>query len=194
MDPESAVAKQAAAGSGRAFDELILRYQQRLFTLGCCLTGDPRDAEDLAQDIFLEVLDRIGTFSDHDPFRIWIYRVAVNTIRARSAHGHADWSAKRARRTDGPDAEDGKAVSDVTYRTAIDEALAELPILVRLLVVLRDVQGFTFDEVAAITDLTVESVTSEVFLARRRLRSRLESLLENTGFREARNPVSLLLR
>ena len=193
MDSESAVAKLAAAGSGRAFDELILRYQQRLFTLGCCLTGDPHDAEDLAEDIFLEVCGRIATFSDDDSFRIWIYRVAVHTIRARSAHGHAGWSAKGGRQTPAPQVGNEKAVSDAAYRTAIDEALAELPILVRLLVVLRDVQGFTFDEVASITDLSVESVASEVFLARRRLRSRLESLLENTGFREARNPVSLLL-
>ena len=171
---------QAAAGSREAFDEIVERYRRRVYNLVRALTGGDDDAEDLVQDIFVRVYRAIGSFRGDSAFRSWLYRIAVNVV-----HNHLD--RRRVRRATAARARDAGAIDDVpasddieqalVQRQVIDRALASLPEDMRVLVVLRDVQGLKYEEIVKIVKIPRGTVESRLFRARQRLRPMLEPLL-----------------
>jgi RNA polymerase sigma-70 factor (ECF subfamily) len=192
VDVDETLVAQAANGSRDAFDTLVRRYQSRIYQLVRILTSGDADAEDLVQDTFVRAYRAVGQFRGDSTFRTWLHRIAVNVVRshaARRSH-HGDHRPLRDARNAAPDRDCGDEPSeiervaadedlenDVVRRRMIDQALACLPPGVRLLIILRDIQGLEYREIARITGLPIGTVESRIFRGRRRLRPMLEPLL-----------------
>jgi RNA polymerase sigma-70 factor, ECF subfamily len=181
VDSDQSLVQQSASGRREAFDELVVRYRRRVYNLVRALTGGDSDAEDLVQDVFIRAYRAIGSFRGDSAFRSWLYRIAINV-----AHTHLD--RRRVRDTvlvppsdDGVPVEGtaaGEGVEETLLkRQIIDRALAELPEELRVLVVLRDVQGLKYEEIAEVVKTPRGTVESRLFRARQRLRPMLASLI-----------------
>ena len=192
MDVDETLVAKAATGNREAFDELVRRYQSRMYQLIRILTSGDADAEDLVQDTFVRAYRAVGRFRGDSTFRTWLHRIAVNVVRTHAARqsSRSDRRPLRYARGASPDTECGDEPSeiarvasdedlenDVVRRRMIDQALARLPPDVRLLITLRDVQGLEYREISLITGLPIGTVESRLFRGRRRLRPMLEPLL-----------------
>lgn len=196
MDVDETLVAQAANGNREAFDELVRRYQSRMFQLIRILTSGDAEAEDLVQDTFVRAYRAVGQFRGDSTFRTWLHRIAVNVVRSHAAQRNSRGDRRKlgyARGTS-PDADRGDEESEmrliaadedlenaVVRRCMIDQALAQLPPDVRLLITLRDVQGLEYREIALITGLPMGTVESRIFRGRRRLRPMLEPLLAKSA-------------
>jgi len=183
VDCDQILVQQAADGSRPAFDELVNRHHRRIYQLVRILTRDDPDTEDLAQETFIRAFRGLGHFRGTSTFGTWLHRIAINVVKTHVARRRLEDVAERRTRTDDSQdvADDVAALDDVENdvgrRLLIDRALASLPVELRLLITLRDVQGLDYREIAAITGLPMGSVASGVFRARRRLRPILAPLI-----------------
>jgi RNA polymerase sigma-70 factor (ECF subfamily) len=169
------------------------------------LTNGDADAEDLVQDTFVRAYRAVGRFRGDSTFRTWLHRIAVNVVRSHVTRrsGRGDRRTLRYARgasldmdrdDEQSEIEDLAADEDlenaVVRRRTIDQALAQLPPEVRLLITLRDVQGLEYREISLITGLPIGTVESRIFRGRRRLRPMLEPLLARSVSRG--NPTGRL--
>ena len=180
MDPDRTFVTQAAAGSREAFDELVRRYRRPVYNLVRALTGGDDDAEDLVQDVFVRAFRAIDGFRGDSAFKSWLYRIAVNVVHTHLQRRRTREPFSAARRSDAPlgDVPDGDDLeAAVLRRQAIERALASLPEQLRVLVVLRDVHGLKYDEIAKIVKRPRGTVESRLYRARQQLRPMLESLV-----------------
>lgn len=188
-DADRPLVEEAAAGSREAFDELVRRHQAEMYTLARVLTSGDDESEDLVQETFVRAYRAIARFRGDSTFATWLHRIALNVIKSYLAR-----RGRRPAKASLGDGSDGAAAgnsadldslpsnedleSAVTTRQAIDRALACLSDELRELVVLRDIQGLEYREIATITGLPIGTVESRVFRARQRLRPLLEPLRE----------------
>lgn len=166
------------AGNDAAFDELVLRYRRRVF--GICLRyfRDAGDAEDAAQDAFISLYRRASTYSGTAAFSTWMYRVATNACN--------DVARKRARRpVAGGDVErlsETASTDDLLANrelgVELESALATLSPEYREVIVLHDVVGLPYEEIAARTTLPVGTVKSRIHRGHARLAAELTHLRE----------------
>ena len=181
VDPDRAVVDDARAGDADAFEALVVRYQGRLVNYAAALVADSGAAEDVAQEAFVRAWRGLGRFRGESSFKTWLYRIATNVARThlerrgrqvRIVSGSLDDELRSAPGGDvasgAPDAE-----ASLVTRETIDRALAELPEELRLALVLRDVEGLEYKEIAAVTGAPIGTVESRIFRARRRLRTLL---------------------
>ena len=186
MDPDRELVEQAARGSREAFDALVRRHQGAIVNLARAMTASDTDADDLAQESFVRAWRSLRSFRSDSTFRTWLHGIAVNVIRTQQRRGsrlrRLFWSAPPA----GPaaaDPLDRASVDDgieepVLMRELIDKALASLSAELREAVVLRDVQGLDYKEIAEALGVPLGTVESRIFRARQRLRPLLEPLRE----------------
>lgn len=173
------------AGRPEAFGELVRRYQNRLYPTLLRLTGSPEDASDLLQDAFLRAYEKLDRFQGESSFYTWIYRIAVNValsdrrrrkVRGRSA-GSLDWETAQpledATLTD-PSLPLERAERD----ERIVEALNRLQPEHRAVVVLKDLDGQRYDEIASLLKIPIGTVRSRLHRARSELRVLLKDLLD----------------
>jgi RNA polymerase sigma-70 factor, ECF subfamily len=177
MDTERQVVAAAAAGDRHAFDELVERHRSAIHQLTRTLTQDDVEAEDLVQETFIRAFRAIARFRGDSSFRTWLHRIAVNVIRSHRTRPHlaivSQWSAAAGAEDDdllesigsGDDLE-----GTVLLRCMLDRALTSLPPRAREVVVLRDVQGFEYQEIATLIGAPIGTVESRIFRARRMLR------------------------
>jgi RNA polymerase sigma-70 factor, ECF subfamily len=184
VDDERMV-EQAIAGSREAFDELVRRHRNQIYTLIRTLAGDAADADDLTQECFVRAYVAIVRFRQEGTFRTWITRIAVNVVRthlARRRRGGRYAVSLDATNDSGeasPDVDAALMVSSdveatLSRRQAIVRALAMLPDECRVALTLRDVQGFEYHEIAEVLNVPIGTIESRVFRARRRLRPLLQ--------------------
>ncbi|HET9261547.1 MAG TPA: sigma-70 family RNA polymerase sigma factor [Vicinamibacterales bacterium] len=184
MDADRGLVEAAAAGDREAFDQLVRRYQGLIVGLARSLTAGNVDAEDIAQEVFVRAWRSLGGFRGESTFRTWIHRIAINVVRshqgrlARLRRMFQSRSADRSPVIDpiesAPDRRDLE--EHILLRDAIDKALASLPEDLRLAVVLRDVQGLEYKEIAAALDVPIGTAESRIFRGRQRLKPLLEPL------------------
>lgn len=181
MDPDQTLVTQAAAGSREAFDDLVRRYRRRVYNLVRALTGGDSEAEDLVQDIFVRAYRAIGGFRGDSAFGSWLYRIAVNVVHTHMARRRVRDAAFVATTHDSElvdEVPDGDDMEEALFRRqAIDRALATLPEELRVLIVLRDVNGLKYEEIVKIVKTPRGTVESRLFRARQRLRPMLEALI-----------------
>ena len=185
VDPDLASLERARTGDNGAFEALVLRYQARIVNYASAMVHDADAAEDVAQETFVRAWRGLGRFRGESTFKTWLYRIATNVARtdldrrgrrARIANRSLDDEAEPLQAGDvpspAPDAE-----TSLVRREAIDRALSELPDELRQALVLRDVEGLDYKEIAGVTGAPIGTVESRIFRARRRLRTLLRPLV-----------------
>jgi RNA polymerase sigma-70 factor, ECF subfamily len=182
-DREAALVQRCAAGDESASAELVAEHQRTVVQLASNLLGDREEALDLSQEVFLRVFRTIHRFRGQSSLRTWIYRIAVNQARNR----HRFW--RRRHRADqvsldqhvamhgdvfsglGPTPERVLAQKELAERLRV--ALNRLPFDQRTAIVLREVDGLSYEEIAYSLQLAVGTVKSRLTRARQALRAEL---------------------
>lgn len=174
------LARRCARGDDEAFRELYVRHAELVFNLCLRLAGEREAAADLAQEVFLRVYRHVGRFRGGSTLRTWIYRVAVNHCRSRLARRRPEVSLEARREREpvepvapGPDPEAVAAGAELDRR--LERALATLPPAFREAVVLRDLEGLTYEEIAEVLRLPSGTVRSRIARGREALRLALEA-------------------
>jgi RNA polymerase sigma-70 factor (ECF subfamily) len=162
-------------GNAAAFDTLVTRHQRRVFAICFRYFGNPADAEDAAQDTFLILYRRASTYAGNAAFSTWLYRVASNACN--------DLARRRARRPQQAHvdterladiAAPGDPVADRELGVDLERALAALDPATRIAIVLHDVQGLPYEDVAARLGLPIGTVKSRIHRGHARLADALE--------------------
>ena len=182
MDEEQTLVDAAKSGDSDAADTLIRRYQVRIFNFARTLTANDEDAEDLAQETFVRAFRGMPGFRGEASFKNWLYTIATNVARSdfgKRARQAPVWD-RRLEADDVPEHQlrsPMKSVEDsVIHRQMVDRALATLSEELRVTLVLHDVEGLEYREIASVLDIPVGTVMSRIFRARRRLRPVLTEL------------------
>lgn len=186
---ESKLIERLVARDERAFNELVRLYERRVFALVLRMLGNAAEAEDMAQEVFVQVFKAIGSFRGESKLSTWIYRIAINLCKNRAKYlkvrhaGEQDELEEVAERHE----LGGKASANVAQLERPDEAMAgrEIERIVqksiarieetfRECLVLRDVEELSYEEIGEITGLPEGTVKSRIFRARAMLREMVE--------------------
>lgn len=175
------LARAAATGDSEAFEQLYRNHYRRVYSLCLRMLGDPTLAEDLTQEVFLQVYRKIGSFRGDSAFTTWLHSLTVNQVlmhfrkRGVKLEQTAD-EAEFANIVDTP-LQSTRRIS-IVDRVALDKAVAQLPPGYRTVFVLHDVEGYEHEEIADMLKVTVGTSKSQLHKARMRLRQLLGK--ENT--------------
>ena len=186
---ESLLVTEAKAGSYEAFEDLVNRYEKKIYRLGMNITGNREDAEDVLQEAFLKAFEHLPDFREDSRFYTWIVRIAVNEalmkLRKRrtsrevpmddnedengnvQVREFADWK---------PNPEQQFAQTELEQ--ILQNAVNSLPPGFRTVFYLRDVEGLSTEETAEVLDLSVGAVKARLFRARLRLREELSKIFK----------------
>jgi RNA polymerase sigma-70 factor (ECF subfamily) len=186
---EIALVAKARQGDLSAYDDLVRRYQERIYATVYHMTSNHEDANDLAQEAFIKAFHALKSFKGGSSFYTWVYRIAVNkTInflkqrknRAQMSLDDLDFNAEH-------DPDLVALISDKTPRRDIglaelqeklNEAMQKLSEPHRLVVTLHDVQGLSHEEIAKIMGCNIGTVRSRLFYARQQLQAHLSDYLK----------------
>ncbi|MCR9166047.1 MAG: sigma-70 family RNA polymerase sigma factor [Nannocystaceae bacterium] len=189
---DRALIRQLKAGDQRAFEELVRIYQDRVFSLSLRMIGNRQEAEDLAQEVFMTVHRAIASYRGEGRFYTWLYRIASNTCKnrikyLRGRHFHRSVPVDETPEAQVPAGEAGPGVplqsrvhgpeamtEGNRLEAAVQRELAALDPEHRLLIVLRDVQGLSYQEILRITGLQEGTLKSRLHRARVALKDRLK--------------------
>lgn len=191
LDPQSDVelVKAARDGDMDAYDQLVRRYQERIYATVYHMTSNHEDANDLAQETFIKAYAALKSFKGDSSFYTWVYRIAVNkTINfLKQRKNKTSLSLNDLDFNIENDPELVALVSDKTPRRDIalvelqgklNEALQKLSDVHRMVVTLHDVQGLSHEEIAQIMDCNVGTVRSRLFYARQQLQAYLSDYVK----------------
>jgi RNA polymerase sigma-70 factor (ECF subfamily) len=192
---EAAILVELRAGSEEAFASLIAQYHQPIYSLVARTIRNPSDAPDLTQEIFLKVFRGIRGFKGDSSLRTWIYRIAVHessnqcrwwrrhrerevALEAETMSASGDCEGLSLLDTLASDAESPfDAAAQAEMRCAIEAILREVPEPYRTTVVLRDIEGFSYEEVAEILNTQLGTVKSRLMRGRAHLKQKLIPLM-----------------
>jgi RNA polymerase sigma-70 factor (ECF subfamily) len=178
------LAQGAATGDIEAFEELYQRHHRRVYSLCLRMMQNVSEAEDLAQEVFVQLFRKIGSFRGDSAFTTWLHRLTVNQVlmhfRKRSTRDEktteeGEIPEQAVLGTENPGA---MAVVD---RIALDTAIAQLPNGYRTVFVLHDVEGYEHEEIAKMLGCSVGTSKSQLHKARMKLRT---LLLKIKGFKK----------
>ena len=188
---DRALVTRCQSGDRSAFDELVLRYQDRIFRLAMHMLHDREDAYDVAQECFVKAYRGLATFRGEAAFSTWLYRIAIHASTC-----HLRRTANRMRRRHvslgGPDSDAPNAgamqpavntpgpeemADRVEQRSLVRQAIRTLESEHRVVVLLRDIEGMTYDEIGGLLQCPVGTVKSRLHRAREQLRQTLAPLL-----------------
>jgi RNA polymerase sigma-70 factor (ECF subfamily) len=188
---EEALVRRVRRGDLEAYDELVRRYQERIYATIYHMTSNHEDANDLAQESFIKAFQALKTFKGGSSFYTWLYRIAVNKtinfLKQRKNRIHMSLNDLDFNAEHDPDLV--AFVSDKTPRREaglaelqekLNAAMLKLSEPHRLVVVLHDVQGLSHDEIAKIMDCNIGTVRSRLFYARQQLQGYLSDYLKPT--------------
>ena len=176
-------------GVESAYDELVRRYQERVYATIYHMTANHEDAADLAQETFIKGFQALKLFKGDSSFYTWVYRIAVNKtinfLKARKNKSHLSLNDLDLNAENNPDMV--ALVSENTPRREVglnelqeklNEAMLKLSPVHRLVVTLHDVQGLAHEEIANIMDCNIGTVRSRLFYARQQLQAYLSDYLK----------------
>ena len=191
LDSDAALMARVQAGDHGAFEPLVRRYEKRLFGYFLNLVEDPTTAADLAQETFVRVYRAVPRYRESGRFESWLFRIAANLVRSRrrrpdqrAAHVSLEETpaAERELAARGGERRPDDAAWRAELRDALQKALPQLPLVFREAVVLRDVQGWSYREIAEMLGVEEGTVKSRAHRGRQRLRELLAPLYEKGCF------------
>lgn len=173
QDTDFALAQKSAAGDTAAFEELYHRHFRRVYALCLRMTSDPVQAEDLTQDVFIQLFNKIGSFRGESAFTTWLHRMTVNQVlmhfRKRSTKSEIttdddETPDQIVKGTENPNA------MPIIDRIALEKAIQQLPVGYRTVFVLHDVEGYEHAEIAQMMGVAEGTSKSQLHKARLKLR------------------------
>jgi len=186
---EGDLVRHARRGDLAAYDQLVKRYQERIYATIYHMTANHEDANDLAQDAFIKAYQALKTFKGGSSFYTWLYRIAVNKtinfLKQRKNKYHLSLNDLDFNAENDPD-----LVALVSHKTPVrdaglselqkklNEALLKLSEPHRMVVILHDVQGMSHEEIAEIAGCNVGTVRSRLFYARQQLQGDLAEYMK----------------
>jgi RNA polymerase sigma-70 factor (ECF subfamily) len=182
-------------GDKRAFDLLVLKYQRKIQRLLSRMLRDQSDIDDVMQEAFIKAYRALPQFRGDSAFYTWLYRIAINTAR--------NWMAAQNRRPSTPgfnQNEDGETFDEIDNLTdnntpesvlasheianTVNEAIELLPAELKTAIVLREIDGLSYEEIAQTMNCPIGTVRSRIFRAREAIAARLRPMLDtNLGDR-----------
>jgi RNA polymerase sigma-70 factor (ECF subfamily) len=166
------------AGDTAAFGRLVQTYQDRLYNSLLRVTGSAEDAGDIVQDALVQAYLKLDSFRGKSAFYTWLYRIAFNLAMSRARREHKAVSLDGMKANLGAEPVDGQPAPDAGLERReqvemVHAALAELSSEYRTILVLREIDGCRYDEIAEILEMPVGTVRSRLFRARMQLREHL---------------------
>src|SRR3954447_14750166 len=195
-EEDARILRGLRSGIDSAYAELMDAYEQPIYNMVYRLLGNQTDACDVVQEVFLKIFRSVGSFREQSSLRTWIYRIAIN-----EAHNHRRWFARHCRRevpleiersehdcpvelAQDPGRSPYEQALDSETRLPVERALTRVNPLFRTAVVLRDIQNMSYEEVAALLQISLGTVKSRILRGREALKREL-SQQTTQGFAEA---------
>jgi RNA polymerase sigma-70 factor (ECF subfamily) len=179
--------KQIAGGNESAFRALLTRHQDSVVGTVAKMLGNPSDAEDIAQQVFLRVWTHAKSYRPDAKFTTYLFTITRNLVfnetrrRSRKKEIPLDTgdSSGNHEPGDDPHRQPDASLLEAELRIAVDKAIASLPETQRLAVILRRYENLSYEEIAEVLELSVSAVKSQLFRARSSLREALAGYLNN---------------
>jgi RNA polymerase sigma-70 factor (ECF subfamily) len=186
-DQDAVLVRAIQAGDMAAFDQLVLKHKDKLFNMVYWFLGDYQEASDCAQDTFIKVFKSLKKFRFESSFSTWLYRIAINTCKNKLKSSAYRWKKKTVSLENPESSKDGELFFEIKddspspvnelekkeRSTLIQKAINALPEEQNRVIVLRDIQGLSYQEIADITGLNLGTVKSRLARARMELRNKL---------------------
>ncbi len=186
---DQALVERAQGGDQKAFDQLVSKYQRKLERLLSRYVRDAAEVEDVAQEAFIKAYRALPGFRGDSAFYTWLYRIGINT-----AKNYLVAPGRRAPTSTGFDAEEAEGFDDAALLRdintpesllmtkqigeTVNAAMAALPEELRRAIMLREIDGLSYEEIAATMDCPIGTVRSRIFRAREAVAGRLRPLLD----------------
>jgi len=168
------LAQRSAAGDMEAFEELYRRHFRRVYALCLRMLGNPTEAEDLTQETFIQLYNKIGSFRGDSQFTTWLHRMTVNQVlmhfrrrksRPEFTTPEGETPVQIVRGTENPNA------MPVVDRITLENSISQLPPGYRSVFVLHDVEGYDHGEIAGMLGISVGTSKSQLHKARLKMRN-----------------------
>jgi RNA polymerase sigma-70 factor, ECF subfamily len=184
VEEDRELVRRAQKDDKAAFEELVKRHQSRVFAVAGGILRNREDVEDIAQQVFLKAYFSLKRFDQRAAFSTWLYKITVNEcwdlLRKRKVRPlvfESEFSEEQARQYDGM-AEKADGVPDASERLALRQEVEELMECLeerdRMMLVMKEVQGFSVEEIAEILEINGNTVKVRLFRARQRITERVK--------------------
>lgn len=189
---DQVLVERAQGGDKNAFDQLVGKYQRKLGRLLSRFIRDPAEVEDVSQEAFIKAYRALPSFRGDSAFYTWLYRIGINT-----AKNYLVSQGRRAPTTTEFDSEEAETFEDASQLRdintpesllltkqigeTINGAMDALPEELRAAIVLREIDGMSYEEIAGIMDCPIGTVRSRIFRAREAVAAKLRPLLDTTS-------------
>ena len=182
--------KQAIRGDAYAFEQLMRRHESRMYSVALRMCGNREDAQDCVQDAMLRIYRALDRFKGQSSFSTWVYRITMNTcldeLRRRKVRAstsldtllESGWSP-----TDENDTPERHAI-DTERKGALEKAIGSLPEDMRSAIVLREMQGLSYEEISDVLSVNVGTIKSRISRGREQLRQLITGQPELFGHDE----------
>jgi RNA polymerase sigma-70 factor, ECF subfamily len=170
--PDLDLARKASGGDMGAFEEIYRRHHRRVYSICLRMLQNPPEAEDLTQDVFIQLYRKIGSFRGDSAFTTWLHRMTVNQVLMHFRKRNVKFEKTTDEGETPEQIVSGTANPDrmrIVDRIALDNAIAQLPEGYKNVFVLHDVEGFEHEEVARILGCSVGTSKSQLHKARLKL-------------------------
>jgi len=187
-DQDEALVRAIQAGDMAAFDQLVVKHKDKLFNMVYWFLADYQEANDCAQETFIKVFKSIKKFRSESSFSTWLYRIAINTCKNRLKSSAYRWKKKTVPLENPESSEQGNRSYEIQNDSPspenklekkemlmmIQKAVNALPEEQNRVIVLRDIQGLSYQEIVDITGLNLGTVKSRLARGRLEIKHRLK--------------------
>ncbi|HUW38967.1 MAG TPA: RNA polymerase sigma factor RpoE [Rhodocyclaceae bacterium] len=188
-EADQVLVERVQQGDKQAFGLLVSKYQRKLIRLLSRMIRDPAEVEDVAQEAFIKAYRALPGFRGDSAFYTWLYRIGINTAKnflaaqGRRAPTTTEFDSEEAESfEDGDQLRDNNTPERILMSkqigNTVNAAMTELPEDLRTAIVLREIEGLSYEEIAQIMDCPIGTVRSRIFRAREAIAAKLQPLLE----------------
>lgn len=184
MDPE--VLKRAQKGDEEAFAQIVSEHQNLVYTVALRILANPDDALDAAQDVFFRVWKSLSKFQGRSEFTTWLYRITANICldyikkRKRERRVSLSWPDEQEERFPETDVTIDEEMDRIEVKDRLEEILEKMNPIYRSVLVLRDIYGFSYEEISHLLKISLQATKIRIYRARLDFKSRFRQLESGT--------------